>query len=76
MAINGDEMNVLNPVARTILQGLYDSQSPFHLLLGMHYILKTIWSDIVTYWKSCIKLSDDSNLSETKMGLSSHYVRS
>ena len=38
MAISADRIKILNPVARTILQGLYDPQSPFHLLLGMCYV--------------------------------------
>lgn len=76
MAASGNRMKILNPVARTILQGLYDPQSPFHLLLGMHYILKTIWSDVVGYWKSHIRRSDDSNLSYVKLKWGYHHTTS
>jgi hypothetical protein len=55
MATNVEEATNLNPVARVILVGLYDPDSHFHLLAGMHYILKSIWHDVLTYYKSRIK---------------------
>ena len=55
MSENKDEIRRLNPVARAILQGLYDKDSPLHKLLGLPYVLKAIWSNLVEYWKSKIK---------------------
>ncbi|XP_028405631.1 uncharacterized protein LOC114528213 isoform X2 [Dendronephthya gigantea] len=54
MSENKDEICRLNPIARAILQGLYDEDSPLHKLLGLHYVLKAIWSNLVEYWKSKI----------------------
>ena len=41
MSVEKDEVLRLNPIARPILQGLYDSESPLHKLLGLHFILKS-----------------------------------
>jgi hypothetical protein len=53
-----EEITRLNPVARAIMQGLYDPESPLHKLLGMHNVLKAIWNNVVEYWKSKITKSD------------------
>ena len=66
MARNVEENN-LNPIARVILHGLYDVDSPFHLLAGLHYILKAIWHDVLTYYKSRIKKEDDYDLNFVKV---------
>ncbi len=58
MSENEDEITRLNPVARAILQGLYDTESPLHKLLGLHYILKAIWKNVVEHWKARIKKPD------------------
>ena len=63
MAEKTEEITRLNPVARAILQGLYDTESPLHKLLGLHFILKSIWNNVVEHWKSNIKKSDDDDLS-------------
>ena len=76
MATRINRIKILNPVARTILQGLYDPQSPFHLLLGMHHIIKLIWNDVVEYWKSCIRRSHDDNLSYVKLKWGYHQTTS
>ena len=66
MAKNAEEDN-LDPVARVILQGLSDADSPLHLLAGMHYILKAIWHDVLTYHKSRIKKGDNYDLNFVKV---------
>ena len=76
MARSIDRIKIPNPVARTILQGLYDPQSSFHLLLGMHYILKITSNDVVGYWKSCIRRSHDNNLSYVKLKWGYHRTTS
>ncbi len=58
MSENKEEITRLNPVARAILQGLYDKESPLHKLLGLHYILKAIWKNVVEHWKARIKKPD------------------
>lgn len=55
MADTVEEVRKLNPVARALLQGLYDGNSPFHLLFGINHILKAIWHNVLTYYKSRIK---------------------
>jgi hypothetical protein len=76
MASNVEEESKLNPVARIILQGLYDTGSPFHLLAGMHYILKAIWHDVLTYHKSRIKKGDNYNLNFVKVKWGHFYSES
>ena len=78
MATSIDRIKILNPVARTILQGPYDPQNPFHLLLGMHHLSKIIWkwNDVVAYWKSCIRRSHNNNLSYVKLKWGYHHINS
>ena len=71
-----EETTDLNPVARVILQGLYDAGSPFHLLAGMHYILKAIWHNVVTCYKSSIKLGNSMDLSYVKVKWGHFYTSS
>jgi hypothetical protein len=40
------------------MQGLYDTESPLHKLLGLHHVLKAIWNNVVEYWKSKITKTD------------------
>ena len=47
----------LHPEARAILQGVYDEESPFSLLLGIQHILQKIWKDVISFWKLRIKVS-------------------
>ena len=61
MSEDKDEITRLNPVARAILQGLYDTESPLHKLLGLHYVLKAIWNNVVDHWKSRIKKTDENS---------------
>ncbi|CAB3991347.1 Hypothetical predicted protein [Paramuricea clavata] len=63
MSEDKDEITRLNPVARAILQGLYDTESPLHKLLGLHYVLKAIWNNVVDHWKSRIKKEEEADTS-------------
>ena len=78
MAESKDEEKKLDPTVRVILQGLYDPDSPWHMLSGMHYILKAIWHDVLTCYKSSIlappKDSND-NLSFVKIKWGYAYSR-
>ena len=76
MATSIDRIKILIPVARTILQGLYDPQSPFHLLLGMYHTLEIIWNDVVGYWKSCIRWNHNNKLSHVKLKWGYHHTSS
>ena len=67
MSENKEEVTRLNPIARAIMQGLYDTESPLHKLLGLHFILKEIWKNIVEHWKSKIKKTYDEDLSFVKV---------
>ena len=44
----------LNPVLRTILEGVYDENSNLSLLRGCPHILQNIWERVVFYWKTLI----------------------
>ena len=53
-----EEENVetrLNPIARVLLQGIYDASSELHKLNGMWFILRKIWKYVTSYWKANIK---------------------
>ena len=47
----------LYPIARAILQGVYDEESPFFLLFGLQHILQRIWKDVISFWRRRIKVS-------------------
>ena len=44
----------LNPILRTILQGVYDTNSSLYSLRGTPHIVQMIWRFIVEYWKSSL----------------------
>ena len=67
MSESKDIITRLNPVARAIIQGLYDTESPLHKLLGLHYVLKAIWNNVVDYWKSRINMSIDYDMLEPSL---------
>ena len=68
MTENKNKATNLNPVVRVILRGLYDVDSPWHALLGMHYILKAIWYDVLTYYKSKIAAPRQFSYTKVKWG--------
>lgn len=45
----------LNPIARVLLQGIYDFESELHKLNGMWFILRKIWKFVTSYWKANIE---------------------
>lgn len=49
--------NRLNPVAKILLQGLYDENSELCRLQGMWHILKKIWKEVTDFWKANIHIS-------------------
>ena len=46
----------LNPILRTIFEGVYDIGSPLSRLRGTPHLVQMVWKFIVNYWKSCIKI--------------------
>jgi len=46
----------MNPILRTILEGVYDAGSPLSNLRGTPHLVQMIWKYIVGYWKSLIKI--------------------
>ena len=71
-----EDTDELNPVARVILHGLYDAGSPFHLLAGMHYILKAIWQNVLTCYKSSVGKGHNYDLSYVKVKWGHFYTSS
>ena len=51
----GEKPYRLNPVARVLIQGLYDEDSDLFRLNGMYHILRLIWKYVISYWKQNIK---------------------
>ncbi len=49
----------LNPIARVILQGLYDENSELSKLNGLWLVLEKIWKNITDFWKANIKITFD-----------------
>ena len=54
-------MHMMNPIARVLLQGLYDENSELHKLKGMWHILREIWRYIISYWRLHIKCTTGKN---------------
>ncbi len=50
----GDSIKRLNPIARVILQGLYDRNSELSKLKGLWLVLKKIWENITDFWRANI----------------------
>ena len=49
----------MNPILRTIFEGVYDTSSPLNNLRYTPHLVQKIWKDIVEYWKSMIKIGVD-----------------
>ena len=54
----------LNPILKIILEGVYDTSSPFSSLRGTPHIVKMIYTYLVEYWKSLILCNDEKDISE------------
>ena len=46
----------MNPILRTILEGVYDAGSPLSNLRGTPHLVQIIWKYLIGYWKSLIKI--------------------
>ena len=46
----------MNPILRTILEGVYDSGCPLSNLRGTPHLVQIIWKYIIGYWKSLITI--------------------
>ena len=49
----------LNPITRTLLQGVYDEKSPLSMLRGKPHVLQMIWDLVKCYWKTYIRITPD-----------------
>ena len=49
-------LNPLNPILKVILEGVYDNGSSFSKLRGTPHIIKIIWKNVSSYWKSLINI--------------------
>jgi len=45
----------LNPIARALLEGLYDQGSELYKLQGMWHLLENIWGQVTAHWESHIE---------------------
>eukprot|EP00794_Sanderia_malayensis_P004923 gene4923-5570_t len=56
--VYGDESQVrkhgLNPIAKALLEGIYDTNCELNKLFGMWHVLRTIWTNVTDFWKSNI----------------------
>ena len=52
------EVNRLNPIAKALLQGIYDDGCELSKLRGMWGILRNVWRYLTRFWKEKIKLTD------------------
>ena len=64
-----DKFPRLNPVARVLLQGVYDENSPLSKLSGTPNVLQMIWNMIKLYWKSLIKSNPPDTEEEDECGV-------
>ena len=44
----------VNPVLRSIIDGLLDTNSWLHLLIGLPHIVRQVWGHVLDHWESCI----------------------
>ena len=51
-------VNRLNPIAKALLQGIYDDKCELSKLRGMWLILRSVWRYLISFWKENIKLTD------------------
>eukprot|EP00794_Sanderia_malayensis_P004882 gene4882-5522_t len=57
--MNQTDKRRLNPIAKVLLEGIYDEKCHLNKLNGMCHILRQIWTNIVDFWKSNILINDD-----------------
>jgi len=50
-----DSLTRLNPIARVLLEGLYDEGSELYKLQGMWHVMADIWGHVTSYWESHIE---------------------
>ena len=53
-----EEIKKLNPIAKALLQGIYDDKCELSKLRGMWHILRSVWRYLISFWKENIKLTD------------------
>ena len=61
---NNSMAGSLNPILKVILEGVYDTSSPFSTLRGTPHIVQMIYTYLVEYWKSLIICNDEEDMSE------------
>ena len=53
-----EEIKRLNPIAKALLEGIYDDNCELSKTRGMWVILRSIWRYLISFWKENIKLTD------------------
>ena len=53
-----EEIKRLNPIAKALLQGIYDDNCDLSKIRGMWLVLRNIWRYLISFWKENIKLTD------------------
>ena len=53
-----EEIKRLNPIAKALLEGIYDDNCELSKLKGMWHILHDIWKHLISFWKEGIELTD------------------
>eukprot|EP00794_Sanderia_malayensis_P004879 gene4879-5519_t len=64
----------LNPIAKVLLEGIYDEKCQLNKLNGMWHILRQIWTNIVDFWKSNILINEDFNPLERNFDVELSYL--
>eukprot|EP00794_Sanderia_malayensis_P004917 gene4917-5564_t len=44
----------LNPIAKALLEGIYDTNCELNKLFGIYHVLRAIWTNVTDFWKSNI----------------------
>eukprot|EP00112_Aurelia_sp_Birch-Aquarium-sp1_P025572 Seg857.2 transcript_id=Seg857.2/GoldUCD/mRNA.D3Y31 product="hypothetical protein" protein_id=Seg857.2/GoldUCD/D3Y31 len=52
------EIKRLNPIAKALLQGIYDDNCELSKLRGIWHVLRSIWRYLISFWKGGITLAD------------------
>eukprot|EP00794_Sanderia_malayensis_P020444 gene20444-22460_t len=64
----------LNPIAKVLLEGIYDEKCQLNKLNGMWHILRQIWMNIVDFWKSNILIQELFDPLERNLDLPLSYL--
>eukprot|EP00794_Sanderia_malayensis_P004881 gene4881-5521_t len=72
--MNQTDKRRLNPIAKVLLEGIYDEKCQLNKLNGICHILRQIWMDIVDFWKSNILIKELFDPLEKDLDLERSYL--